>query len=268
MKKHFFGLILFTFFISLTLSIEAAEIAYIEGNVQVMPSQQKSWKRAELGMQINIGDSIRTARRSKADIILDRINKHSIRVEENTLVVLNSSYPNSINKLDLSQGKVYANIERVMAGFNFEVTTPSAIAGVRGTSYSTESSPRRDEVAVFRDTVHVQSFDAQRNLVSEMEIPEQFKVQIDRFEAAGMLTELSEREMEEGSEVRENLIERTEAGPVGTGEKKEEPGLDAELQKAEEIVDLILEKTSETQEQKEEGISDEIIEEIRGHCEG
>lgn len=243
--------------------LQAAEVAYIEGNVQVQPVSEKAWKKAELGMQVNIGDSIRTARRSKVDIILDKERKHSIRIDGNTLLVLNSSYPGSINKIDLSHGKVYADVEQVMAGFNFEVTTPSSVAGVRGTGYSVDSIQRRDEVAVYKDTAYVQSFDAQRNLISEMDIPEGFKTQIERFEAAGALTEVTVREMDRWTEVKQDLTQRVEEGPAKEQPKSEVDQQIKEIQQVQDVVELSTDKIEESKEQTEEREAEKIVEEIR-----
>lgn len=255
--------------------LQAAEVAYIEGNVQVQPVSEKTWKKAELGMQVNIGDSIRTARRSKVDIILDKARKHSIRVEGNTLLVLNSSYPGAINKIDLSHGKVFADVEQVMAGFNFEVTTPSSVAGVRGTGYSVDSIQRRDEVAVYKDAAYVQTFDAQRNLIAETNIPEGFKTQIERFEAAGSLTEVTVREMDRWTEVKQDLSQRVEEGPAKQEEqKKEEPKseIEQQVQQVQDTVELSTDKTTESKQQSEEREGEKIVEEIRkpdaGGCGG
>ena len=208
------------------------EIVFIEGNVQVQAAMGKTWKRAELNMPLNIGDSIRTARRSKADIVVDKANKHTVRVEEQTLVVLSSTSPGQINKIDLSNGKVFADVEKMMEGMTFEVSTPSSTAGVRGSGMGVESNRERDEFAAFKDNVYVKSFDEQNNLISETTIPEGFKVEADRFEGPGELAQLTDRDRQGWDQLKEDLTQRTE----GRGPSKKED-TSALLDSVEEVVE-------------------------------
>ncbi|RKY38163.1 MAG: hypothetical protein DRP76_04885, partial [Candidatus Omnitrophota bacterium] len=174
----FGGVILFSFII---FFVYAAEIVDVVGKAQVQPSSSTSWHSARVGMKLAIGDKIRTARRSEVRIALDEAKKNFISVSELTLVVLNSTVPGEINKFDLSEGKLYAKIEKVKAGATFEVATPSAIAGVRGTAWSVDSKNDRDIVAVYESKVFVQAFDKNKNLISEVTVPEGFKTIIERF---------------------------------------------------------------------------------------
>ena len=204
MKKYALGVILLALFLAVAFVsvLQAAEITALEGNVQVQSGADKSWTRASVGTTVNIGDSVQTARNSTADVALDSAGKNTIRIEESTLVVINSTTTGDINKLDLSHGKIYANVEEVKAGLGFEVTTPSAVAGVRGTGWSVESEKKRDEVATFKDEVFVKSFDQQGKLLDEITVPEGFKTMIERFERAGELMKVSENEMQRFNEMR------------------------------------------------------------------
>ena len=121
----------------------AAEIIHIEGNVQVQTFGARAWMKAAVGTTLGAGDSVRTARRSRAEIKLSEEEKSFITIEEKTLIALNSSVPGQIDRFSLSSGKVYANVEKVKQGFSFGVSTPSAVAGVRGTGWSMESSNTR-----------------------------------------------------------------------------------------------------------------------------
>jgi hypothetical protein len=192
------------------------EIVFIEGNVQVQDAIIKTWKKAELGTPLNIGDSIRTARRSKADIVVDKENKHTVRVEEQTLVVLNSTSPGLINKIDLSNGKVFADVEKMKEGMTFEISTPSSTAGVRGSGMGVESNRDRDEFAAFKDNVYLKSYDQQNNLISESTIPEGFKAGADRFEGPGEITQLTDRDRADWNALKEDIGQRAEGGTKAT----------------------------------------------------
>jgi len=195
----FVEIILFSFIISF---VYAAEIVDVVGKAQVQSSSSTSWHSAKVGMKLAIGDKIRTARRSKVRIALDEAKKNFISVDELTLVVLNSTVPDEINKFDLSEGKLYAMIEKVKAGATFEVTTPSAIAGVRGTAWSVDSKNDRDIVAVYESKVFVQTFDKNKNLISEITVPEGFKTTIERFGPPSELLPLTREERNSWNRVK------------------------------------------------------------------
>jgi hypothetical protein len=198
--------------IGFILNLQAAEITFMEGNVQVQSGPQKAWQKASVGMKVNIGDSIQTARSSKADVALDENKENLIRIEENTLVILNSLTPGQINKLDLSHGKIFSNVEKVKKQLSFEISTPSSVAGVRGTGWSVDSNANRDEIASFQDKVYLKTYDAQNNLISEVEIPEGFKSLVERFQAPGALTQLTDEERAYWEELKRQILEHAAGG--------------------------------------------------------
>jgi hypothetical protein len=188
----------------------AAEVLFVQGNVQVQSPTDEVWKKAEKGMQLNIGDTVRTARHSKIDIALDADKKNTIQLSEKTLAVLNSATADNIDRLDLSRGRVLSNMEGIKAGFDFEVTTPSAVAGVRGSSYMVYAERDQDEVAAYKDTVFIKAFDADKNQLMEMMLPEGFKTFIERFQEPSALLQVSLREFSRFDNVRNDLISRSE----------------------------------------------------------
>ncbi len=251
------GLILFSF-ISF---VYGAQIVDVVGKAQVQPASSTGWRSAKVGMELAIGDKIRTARRSEVRIALDEAKKNFISVSELTLVVLNSTVPGEINKFDLSEGKLYAKVEKVKAGATFEVTTPSAIAGVRGTAWSVESTSGKDIVAVYESKVFVQAFDKNRNLISEITVPEGFKTIIERFGPPGKLLPLTREERGSWNKAKKRFLNSLQ-GLKGAGLDK----LGDLADKASDMQD----KIGEIQEQIEElGIDKVINERIEhGECEG
>ena len=210
-RTLFFLLVALAVMLSISFSAlsDAAEITYIKGGVQVQVSGQQTWKRAEVGMKVDLGDSVRTALWSKADIALDTAKKNLLRLEGQTLVVLNSSIPGEVNRFDLSHGKVYANIAEAKAGLTYEVSTPSAVAGVRGTGLSVESDNKGDEVSTYEKSVGVKSFDKSKKVVSEIVVPEGFKTMVKRHGKASALIQLTTREMQRWRDMKKDSTRRT-----------------------------------------------------------
>lgn len=253
MRKYCLGFILL-FFISfcsgvLAPALEAAEVIGIKGKVEVQFVAEKVWKLARVGTKLAVGDSIRTARNSNADILLEPGTKNYMRIDESTLVVLNSNTPGEIDRFDLSNGKIYANIEQAKAGLTYEVHTPSAVAGVRGTAWSVDSGKEMDEAATYEANIYLKTYDANNNLISEITVPEGFKTFVERFEGPSALIELTTEEMQDWDSVREEVSSRIEeaaarreegggeGGGQGRGEQTEEEAMEDAAQSLEQITE-------------------------------
>lgn len=230
--KKFFILFLVAVFISSSFSsfLLAAEILSLEGKVEVKPAQEKAWKRAEVGTKVDIGDTIRTASRSKAHIALDKARKNIITLQEKSLLVLYSSNAVDLDQVALGHGLVYARIEKIKEGLTFEVHTPSSVAGVRGTAGSVDSVPERDVIACYEDQMYAQSFDEYGNLISETTIDEGLEVEIPRFEEIGEKVEISKEKEQQWNEQSNEMDKAIETAP--TPEEKAET--EAEAKAAEE----------------------------------
>jgi hypothetical protein len=247
--------------------LQAAEIIYLEGSVQVQSAMDDAWKKAEKGMQVDIGDSIRTARHSRVDIALDAEKKNTIRLEQRTQVVLNSASEGTLDRLDLSRGMVYSNLENIKAGLSFEVNTPSAVAGVRGSSYRVYTERDSDEVSAYKDTVFIKTYDANKQQTTETMLPEGFKTFIERFETPGALIQVSLREFERFDNLKDDLLdnaagivrEKSEGQQKGEGKQTK---TDLE-QKTDQSADQggIIEEVSDTKDLIEDSNVEKQIEE-------
>ena len=99
------------------------------------------WRTAELGMMLYEKDEIRTARGAFAKLFLDnRGATGQIEIEEDSLLRINTiqidpATGDKITYLDLAIGKVLVQAEKLQGDSKFEVRTPNASAGVRGTVF-------------------------------------------------------------------------------------------------------------------------------------
>ncbi len=242
----------------------AAEILYVEGTVQVQSSTDSQWNKAEKGLAVDIGDVVRTARHSRCDIAFDAQKKNTVRLEEKTLVVLNSSGVDYVDKVELSRGRVYANLENIQSGLAFEVTTPSAVAGVRGSSYMVYTEKDEDEVSAYKDDVYLHTFDAEKNRTMETILPEGFKTFVERFQTPSVFTQITNREFIRFDQIKEELLshiearERMEGGMIEQERPAEEP-----LATLEQTVEqqTVSETVSEIKESVEEKNTEQVIQE-------
>jgi len=222
----------------------AAEIIFVQGNVQVQSPNETDWRKAEKGMQLKAGDTIRTARHSKVDIALDKEKKNAIQIAEKALAVLNAAEDEAtIDRLELSRGRVYSNLENIKAGMSFEVTTPSAVAGVRGSSYMVYVEPDQDEVAALKDTVFIKAFDANKVQLMDMMLPEGFRTFIERFQEPSALLQISLREFEKFDNIRADLLSRVE-GREPRRQERERGRMEPEKSVIETLTEQVDQKSS------------------------
>jgi ferric-dicitrate binding protein FerR (iron transport regulator) len=105
------------------------------------------WQPAKDGMVILPGDEVRTAPGSKVNIVLDDGKTGSAQLSGGSLFRITAADTDSktgdkTTMLDLAVGKVLVHAEKLKGGSKFEVRTPQATTGVRGTTFEVEVKPK------------------------------------------------------------------------------------------------------------------------------
>ncbi|MCX7816895.1 MAG: FecR domain-containing protein [Syntrophales bacterium] len=111
-------------------------ITYIEGNVDIT-KPGKAAVPVRLGDGVDIGDIIRTKLKSKCEVTFTDGNV--LRLAENTRIRVTEYTMGKDGTLNLFRGKIHSIVSAtgVVKGSRYEVHTPTAIAGVRGTNFFT-----------------------------------------------------------------------------------------------------------------------------------
>ncbi|MBK7843616.1 MAG: FecR domain-containing protein [Bdellovibrionales bacterium] len=117
-------------------------LTVVKGNVSIKSGKTGKDEKAKIGMKVFPKDSILTQADSRAKIVM--VDKNEINVSPSSNIVIDSYEfdPAKDNKkvlIDVIYGKVRAKVEQKYDGENnkFQVKTPSAVAGVRGTDFFT-----------------------------------------------------------------------------------------------------------------------------------
>jgi len=147
MKDNFFSACLFSIIICLALTqvCSAKEnllghITYCSGDIQAKRAKQTIWANAELNMPVCFGDTIRTGEDGEGTITY--VDRSLLKIHSNTRVTLNTiiSPVERKNSVLLFFGRILNKVSRkVLRRKAFEVQTPTAVCGVRGTEFETAS---------------------------------------------------------------------------------------------------------------------------------
>lgn len=132
---------------------ETCRITAAKGDVKVFCAEKEEWQDAQVGMAIKKNDCVKTAEASSCDI---RLQEHIFKIKENTDITFKELAINKIS-MEMQRGEIVAKLEKLPSDANFEIKSPVAVCGVRGTSflciYSETSGIER--VGVFQDSVRI-----------------------------------------------------------------------------------------------------------------
>ena len=117
---------------------DRATILNIDGDVQVRLTEEDTWIKAKVGMKLSQKASIKTGSGAWAELRVGMVG--AIKVKENTelsLLELSSSSDGSENIiLYMNVGELLVDARGIDPDSDFQVRTPTTVAGVRGTIYT------------------------------------------------------------------------------------------------------------------------------------
>jgi len=109
-----------------------ARVFEVTGSVKIAPKGSDNWQQAKIGTMIQEGDVVLTAKGGQASITFDERFLNVVYIPENTRAVFRSIEPTDIY---LEDGTVYNVFDGLAPGSGWKVSSPVAVAAVRGTHY-------------------------------------------------------------------------------------------------------------------------------------
>jgi hypothetical protein len=139
-RRKAIGLVMFLGFLlilGLPFCVHATpvgKVTALEGNVDVTPPGGKA-QTLKLNDPVNLGDILRTKSRSKVEVTFTDGNL--LRLAESTRLKMTQYAPGENQKsyLNLFRGKTQSIVGALGKGSQYEIHTPTAICGVRGTNF-------------------------------------------------------------------------------------------------------------------------------------
>jgi hypothetical protein len=142
------------FFNARPLAAENAsvEVANISGPVQVLLSDADDYVDAQEGMVLEARDKIKTQSSGSAELSFNEQNTNIVRLEADTNaeILLQDS-----EKIEVAVGEVFASIAELPGSGAFEIRTPTAVSGARGTDWVTKVDEEGTEVEAVENDSYV-----------------------------------------------------------------------------------------------------------------
>ncbi|MFA5060581.1 MAG: FecR family protein [Candidatus Omnitrophota bacterium] len=159
-KYVFLQVFLLAFFlcVGIAFSVNAADepsgvntpqIVYVQGDVSINLSGEE-WISASKGLSLNANAAVKTSDDSYCDIAFDADQKNIVSVGPNSEIKIGSDF----QQVNISAGRVFSRIRGLKEGSRFEIVTPQAVAGVRGTAWESIVTSK-SEFKVKENTVYV-----------------------------------------------------------------------------------------------------------------
>lgn len=173
--------------------INVAEIVYVAGTAEVKSVVAEEWVDAEVGMKVKEGDTVKTGVDSMAELAFGEDLNNIIKISQNSQLTVSKFEPGLVN---LTEGRVFTLIKKLEKGSTFEVRTPTAVAGARGTGWETDFEPKQDATLVkgYEKKVYIAGLDKAGNLIGEGKLRAGFKSIIEKGKIPGIATRLSRHE--------------------------------------------------------------------------
>lgn len=172
-------------------SAPAAQIIKASGTAKVKTAASGEWVDAKEGMKVKVGDVIKTDAGSTVELAVGVGLSNVINIFPGSQLVISKFDPGVVN---LEEGRVFSLIKDLKKGSTFEVRTPTAVSGARGTGWGAHLKDNVTEVQGFEHTAYVAGLNDKGELIGLTDLQEGWKTSLLKGEGPGKLLRLSEEE--------------------------------------------------------------------------
>jgi len=212
----------------------------VKGSPRLMKANSVWLGDCETGAAIDDGDRIFTGEGDAVDLRFGSEEMNILRIEKDSDVAI-AKKTDPVSVL-LASGRLMAKIKKLPKGSSFEVRTPVAICGARGTGWFVETDSNKSAFGVFENSIYVKGIDRSGNIIEdELSLTEGQKTLIDRFDKPGAIEKLSEADLNKWNDLIKELEPNDiKQRPKPTIEQREELNID--LDKQAELLQTKLDK--------------------------
>ena len=151
---------LFLFIVGMicVLNVYAAEfpkVTDIKGKVKYQRTAEQ-WEDVKVGDVFEKGDRVKTASNSRCNLVMDKEGKQIVGIFANSEIIV---LLDKKEKFELVNAEVLFSLEGLPEGSTFEVKTPTAVCGVRGTGFKIFSDTTMTQINAYYNSVYGKNFE-------------------------------------------------------------------------------------------------------------
>jgi hypothetical protein len=220
MRRTIVLFFLFSLFVLSSALAQVAEIIDIKGNVRIREPGKIFWRKAKIHMLLKRDTKLETGARSECTLTFDEDLMNIVTIKANSLITIEEVKP---GRIFLPQGRVFSLIDQLSSVEEFQIRTPTAIAGARGTGWSTDSSDRGTDVKCYEDRTFVQGLDDKGNVTGEKDLDSGFGLDVGPGGDIGNPFDLGPDDFDEWRDFKDNAEDKRggsqgrDNGPQGEG---------------------------------------------------
>lgn len=150
--KYFKYAFLLIAFVTLAAAFASAEsesnvtVYFVSGKAEYMTSAGTGWQIIKVGTKLYSGNSIKTYRNASVEIAFDSRKNNVVSVNPDSHVVLKLK---GKEKIELIDGEVFLLVRKLSRGSRFEIRTPTAVCGVRGTGSGAQTNGANTKISAY-----------------------------------------------------------------------------------------------------------------------
>jgi hypothetical protein len=201
------------------------EILYFEGEVKICFADEVKCAPAQEGLYLTGGDKVEVGADSYIELAFDEAEENIVRIDSDTFVMI---VLKEDEKIELLEGKVFAVIDNLPSDADFQIRTPTAVAGVRGTDWLVSVTEGVTEVEAFSGQPYVRGFSKDGKLRPEVvRIGAGQATTIKRFAAPQKLRAIPKNKINQWKNQKQVMLKNARATRV---KRREVPGIQRRLQ--------------------------------------
>ncbi len=184
----------------------SVKVFYVTGHAEYLSSGKSNWKTLKTGARLYSGDSIKTGEGVWLDIAFDESNKNMVSVRPQSHVVIRLE---KCEKIELIDGEVFALVRNLPRGSTFEIRTPTAICGARGTGWGVSGNSGGTTVSAYQSDSYVKGLAKDGTpKPDETALMEGYKSVVKLFGSPSGLKKISEQEYLKWGKWLDDLMQR------------------------------------------------------------
>ncbi|MBF0569200.1 MAG: FecR domain-containing protein [Candidatus Omnitrophica bacterium] len=177
-------------------SPDRARIVRLQGHVTIERGSETM--DASVGALLNPKDKIITSEGAFVEVAYDDILKDVMRIGANSRVVFESARIEKKTTLFMDKGEIKLKLDSLEKGSAFNIRTPVAIAGVRGTAFGIQLNDKEAQITDYESRIFVKGLTEDHlEMQDELLLNSGWKVQVAQFERPSHVQMLSDRDRTE-----------------------------------------------------------------------